>query len=176
MLPFLISIFLVPITVIGNESSPYRWNLVPKPLLKKLCNLDDSLPICAWKRHPFSTKKEFSKWQICRDHPELNLCKWHNGGMVTLPVPSTTTAKTEDSAEAPPTSDSIFVNEPDMMISSKWSDSDILQETVQKELKNQPNRFEGQLHRESESAEVTSSNSEKFDESIMSANGDVFSS
>lgn len=63
-----------------------------------------------FQRHNHARKPAFSKWQICRDHPELNLCKWHNGGMVTSPVPFTTTAKTENSAEAPPTSEeSIFV-------------------------------------------------------------------
>ncbi|EGT33718.1 hypothetical protein CAEBREN_06553 [Caenorhabditis brenneri] len=95
--------------------------------------------------------------------------------MVTASIPITTTAKTEDSAEAPPTSESIFVNEPDMMLSSKWSNAEILQATVQKELKTEPNRFEGQLHRESESMEAKDSIDEKFDESIMSANEDVFS-
>uniref|UniRef100_A0A1I7UQL4 Secreted protein n=1 Tax=Caenorhabditis tropicalis TaxID=1561998 RepID=A0A1I7UQL4_9PELO len=136
-----------------------------------------TLIIAPITRHNLSKKPAFSKWQICRDHPELNICKWQNGGMVTFPIPSTTTARTEDSAEAPPTSDSIFVNEPDMMLSSKWSNAEILRETVQKELKNESsNRFEGQLHRESESMESKDSMiNEKFDESIMSANGDVFS-
>lgn len=95
--------------------------------------------------------------------------------MVTVPIPATTTAKTEDSAEAPPTSESIFVNEPDMMLSSKWSNAEILEETVAKELRTEPNRFEGQLHRESESAETKEMANEQFDESIMSANEDVFS-
>ncbi|CAO4370522.1 unnamed protein product [Caenorhabditis nigoni] len=177
MISLLIILFVAPVTsaVIGDDLSPYRWNLVPKPLLKRLCNLDDSLPVCAWKRHNLSKKTVFSKWQICRDHPELNLCKWHNGGMVTAPVPATTTARTEDSAEAPPLSESIFINEPDMMLSSKWSNAEILQETVQKELRTEPNRFEGRLHRESESAETKDMPDEKFDETIMSANEDVFS-
>ncbi|CAP29559.1 Protein CBG10046 [Caenorhabditis briggsae] len=126
-------------------------------------------------RHNLSKKTVFSKWQICRDHPELNLCKWHNGGMVTVPVPATTTERTEDSAEAPPLSESIFVNEPDMMLSSKWSNAEILQETVQKELRTEPNRFEGRLHRESDSAEMKDVEDQKFDETIMSANEDVFS-
>lgn len=177
MFSLLITLIVVPVTaaVIGDDLSPYRWNLVPKPLLKRLCNLDDSLPVCAWKRHNLSKNTSFSKWQICRDHPELNLCKWHNGGMITAPIPATTTAKTEDSAEAPPTSESIFVNEPDMMLSSKWSNAEILQETVRKELRTEPNRFDGRLHQQSESSESKDSIDENFDESIMSANEDVFS-
>lgn len=62
-----------------------------------------------------------------------------------------------------------------MMLSSKWSNAEILQKTVQKELKTEPNRFEGRLHRESDSHEPSESGDEKFDESIMSANEDVFS-
>ena len=62
-----------------------------------------------------------------------------------------------------------------MMLSSKWSNAEVLQETVRKELKTEPNRFDGRLHRESESAEPKDSIDEKFDESIMSANEDVFS-
>ncbi|CAI2348375.1 unnamed protein product [Caenorhabditis sp. 36 PRJEB53466] len=174
MLCLLIISITAPIMM--AEMSPYRWNLVPKPLLKRLCSLDDSLPICAWKRHiPLNGKKVFSKWQVCRDHPELNICKWHNGGMVTSPIPisATTTARTEDSAEAPPTSESIFVNEPDMMLSSKWSNAEILRETVQKELKTEPNRFEGRLRQESDSSE-SDPIGDKFDETIMSANEGVF--
>lgn len=64
-----------------------------------------------------------------------------------------------------------------MMLSSKWSNAEVLQETVQKELKTPINRFEGRLHTESDtdSAETSEPGNEKFDESIMSANEGVFS-
>ncbi|CAB3402978.1 unnamed protein product [Caenorhabditis bovis] len=157
----------------------FRWNLVPKKLLKRICNLDDSLPLCAWKRQSSfkkSTKPVFSKWEICRDHPELNLCRWQNGGLITEPLPTaTTTGKMENSAEAPPTTENehIFVNEPNMILSSKWSDREAVEQNLRKELNQRNNRFDGQLRH---IPEIGSQESiENFDESIMSANEDVFS-
>ncbi|CAI5444098.1 unnamed protein product [Caenorhabditis angaria] len=154
-------LFLVtfPSLFLTEDNIPARWNLVPKRLLKKLCNLDESLAICEWKRHlPRNSSKKpvFSKWRICRDHPELNICKWQNGGLAPTTQSSVDGFREEK--------ESIFAGTPDMMLSSKWTNKEDLDETVRKELQENP-RFDGQLRQETSNE----SKEQIFDESIMTA-------
>ncbi|VDL78981.1 unnamed protein product [Nippostrongylus brasiliensis] len=60
-----------------------RRALIPLPLRKKLCQLPGISAACDFNEvpKPQSEDEDYSKWSLCKHHPELMYCKWRGGAI-----------------------------------------------------------------------------------------------
>ncbi|KAK6754575.1 hypothetical protein RB195_013520 [Necator americanus] len=86
------------ITTINAFSAVQRRSLIPMSLRKKLCEMKADETMCDFEKDLYKLIDEmsYSKWAICKHHPELLLCKWDPSivGVIpeTQPKPETTTS------------------------------------------------------------------------------------
>ncbi|VDM76568.1 unnamed protein product [Strongylus vulgaris] len=139
-----------------------RRALIPTTLRKKLCERTGRRDICDFPEESNSIHDdEYSKWSICKYHPEMQFCRWDpstNPGIPQVIVDPETTTMPWKSERTP------FM-----------SGTGIASNTVD------PNksRYDGKLSNEHEVGTAASHSDdspedEEFGENIMDMKGDVF--